>query len=952
MNGPRTRRKSARRAAVLWKAVLGLLALVGALVPPAVPTSAAKGAGVEEARIVRAVVRDPDGTRHIRYERTLMGRPLIGGDFIERRSPLGRLVSVSSSRPVTVTLRSRVATITEGAAVEAALAWSAADGADVRVESVEQVWVNQPDGVVPAFGVRLVGSNTTGMPVRLNVYVDGLTGSIALTDSDVAGGTGRGWHTGTVSIPTVWSGSTFLLKDSVGNAVYDARGGSSTGGAGPMSDVDDSWGDGTNQDTVDGRQSAGVDVLYATRKAYDYLGGVHGRWGIRGDGSGVAALVHVGSGEANAAWDGTTQQMHFGDGTANANPLTTIDIVAHEMAHGLTDFTANFVYSGEAGGLNEATSDIFGTAVEFHSGNAADTPDYLIGEKSEFGANGKVALRFMDRPSRDRLSADCWTSSVGAMDPHYSSGPLNHWFYLVAEGSGAKTLNGVQYDSPTCDGSRVAGVGRRVAERVWVRALLTGLTSNSGYRDARNRAIVAAIDLYGSGSAECHAVERAMDAIGVPAGNVACVRVGEGAMFPSLWTGAYSGDLGWPINAVHTWGPGCIQDFRGGALGDAALMQPNCTGPVYAVTGAHWRRVASIGSPTIGYPTNNSHRYGSSWTQDFDGGTWRWNLLVIPDVANTSAFVVRAGFRDMWMNAGGATGAWGVPTSDEYSVPVGARQNFTGGTKTWRAYPDRLFAGQSLGVDGRLFSADERFMLILQGDGNLVLYGPTGALWASNTVGVAGPRVVVGGDGNLVLLDSLGRVRWSTGTFTFKGSQFVVQNDSNLVLYERSGVATWTRFAGRLRVDPPGPIAIMSTLTGRYWAAELGFSGGWYGAIRAQRTSVGSWERFQLVGDCRSAVGCGILNLANGRYLSAELNYTGTGDRMVRARATSIGSWERFQLVGDCGSVGGCGIRSVANGRFLSADYYFSDPNYYQYGLVRARATAISGWESFRIYEV
>jgi Zn-dependent metalloprotease len=934
--------------------VLGLLALVGGLVLSAVPTSAAQGPGAEEARTVRSVVRDPDGTRHIRYERTLMGRPLIGGDFIERRSPLGRLVSVSSSRPVTVTFRSRVATLTEGAAVEAALASSAVARADVRVESVEPVWVNQPDGVVPAFDVRLEGADAYGTPVRLNVYVDGVSGEIAAIDSDVASGTGSGWHSGSVSIPTVWSGSAFLLRDSVGNEVYDARGGRDAGGAGPMSDADDAWGDGTNQDTAAGRQSAGVDVLYTARSAYDYFGNVHGRWGIRNDGRGLKALVHVGDGWPNASWDEDSQLMLFGDGTGSANPMTPIDIVAHEMGHALTKApdAARLQYSGESGGLNEATSDIFGTAVEFYANSATDAPDYLIGEKTEYGADGKVALRFMDRPSRDGRSLDCWTSSLASMDPHYSSGPLNHWFYLVAEGSGTKTINGVQYNSPTCDGSRVVGVGRRAAERIWLRALTTGLTANSDYRDARNRAIQSAIDLFGIGSTECHAVERAMNAIGAPAGSVTCVKVGEGSIFVSQFVAAYSADLGWPVNAVHSWGPGCIQDFRGGALGDAALMQPNCFGTVYAVTGAHWRRVAAIGSPTIGYPTNNSHRYGSSWTQDFDGGSWRWNLLVIPDVANNSAFVVRTGFRDMWINAGGATGSWGVPTSDEYSVPVGARQNFTGGVKTWRAYPDRLFEGQSLGVDGRLFSADERFMLILQGDGNLVFYGPTGALWASNTVGVAGPRVVLGGDGNLVLLDSLNRVRWSTGTFTFKGSQLVVQNDSNLVLVERAGVATWSRLTGRLRVDPSGPIAIRSTLTGRNWAAELGFSGGWYGAIRAQRTSVGSWERFQLVGDCRSSQGCAILNLANGRYLSAELNYTGTGDRMVRARATSIGLWERFQLVGDCTSVGGCGVRSVANGRFLSADYYFSDPNYYEYGLVRARATAISGWESFRIYEV
>jgi len=306
--------------------------------------------------------------------------------------------------------------------------------------------------------------------------------------------------------------------------------------------------------------------------------------------------------------------------------------------------------------------------------------------------------------------------------------------------------------------------------------------------------------------------------------------------------------------------------------------------------------------------------------------------------------------REIFIRDGGAVGRWGVPTGDEFNVPVGARQVFTGGVMTWRAVSDRLGEGRTLGANSKLMSMDERYSLIMQGDGNLVLYGPEGALWATSTVGVSNPRLVMQSDSNLVLYGGDNSARWATGNTTFKGASLVVQNDGNIVVYDRNGVALWSRFTGHLIVDPSGTVAILSTLTNRYWAAELGYNGAWNGAIRAERTDASTWEMFQFVGDCRSGTGCAIKSLANGKYLSAELAYTGTGDRMVRARADSIGGWERFQLVGDCGSNGGCGIRSVANGKYLSADYYFG-PTDYRYGLVRARADRVSGWESFRIYQ-
>ena len=119
--------------------------------------------------------------------------------------------------------------------------------------------------------------------------------------------------------------------------------------------------------------------------------------------------------------------MTYGDGDGvTFNPFDSLDVAGHEMTHGVTSRTANLTYSGESGGLNEATSDIFGTMVEFYANNQNDTPDYLIGE--ELYKNGTSWLRSMIKPSADGRSADCWYSGMGSLDVHYSSGVANHFF--------------------------------------------------------------------------------------------------------------------------------------------------------------------------------------------------------------------------------------------------------------------------------------------------------------------------------------------------------------------------------------------------------------------------------------------------------------------------------------------------------------------------------------------
>jgi Zn-dependent metalloprotease len=98
---------------------------------------------------------------------------------------------------------------------------------------------------------------------------------------------------------------------------------------------------------------------------------------------------------------------------------------------------------------------------------------------------------------------------------HYSSGVANHFFYLLSEGSGQKTINGVAYDSPTANGASVTGIGHGKAEKIWYRALTVYFTSATNYALARVATLNAATDLYGASSTEYAAVAKAWTAVNV-----------------------------------------------------------------------------------------------------------------------------------------------------------------------------------------------------------------------------------------------------------------------------------------------------------------------------------------------------------------------------------------------------------------------------------------------------
>nr|WP_049659970.1 M4 family metallopeptidase [Kitasatospora sp. MY 5-36] len=464
----------------------------------------------KEALVVKGVTKDADGSLHTRYERTFDGLPVLGGDLVVHTAPDG------STRGVTKATEADIAVDTtpkESADAAKGLALDSAGSAKVTEAAADDarkvVWAASGTPRL-AWETVVTGTQEDGTPSELHVITDADTGKKIFEYQGIETGVGTSKYSGQVTIGTSAVAGGFAMTDNTrgGHSTYDLNGTSGTRTL--FTNPTDTWGDGT----VANRQTAAVDAAYGAQLTWDYYKNVHGRNGIKDDGVGAYTRVHYGKNYVNAFWSDACFCMTYGDGAGNVKPLTSIDVGAHEMTHGVTSATAKLVYSGESGGLNEATSDIMAAAIEFWADNPEDKGDYLVGEKIDIRGDGSP-LRYMDKPSKDGRSRDYWSADVGSVDVHYSSGPANHWFYLASEGSGAKTVNGVAYDSPTSDGLPVTGIGRDAAAKIWYRALTTYMTSSTNYAAARTATLQAAADLYGKNSTTYQNTANAWAAINV-----------------------------------------------------------------------------------------------------------------------------------------------------------------------------------------------------------------------------------------------------------------------------------------------------------------------------------------------------------------------------------------------------------------------------------------------------
>jgi Zn-dependent metalloprotease len=379
---------------------------------------------------------------------------------------------------------------------------------------------------------RMINGNNA---VFHNTIVDAKSGAIIEQWNMVQNvvGTGNSQYNGTVPINTTLSGGNYTMIDGT-------RGTGGTFGAMAITNANHTtsagsvyinstnvWGDG-NQYIAGGSttnangQTAAVNALWGLMNTYDMHKNVLGWQSLDGNNTATYIAAHVNTAYDNAYYSDTCKCMYIGDGGTSFNNLGSIDVIGHEMGHGITAATSNLAYRAESGGLNESSSDISGEAVEAYArnggtGSVLPSPganDWVMGQ--EISKNGQP-LRWMYKPSKDGRSPDAWSSSVKRLDVHYSSGPNNRMFYFLAMGSSADTTSDKYSQYLVQAPKAMTGIGLDKAYRIWFKANTTKFTSSTNYADARNKVLAAAQELYGVNSAEAKAVQRAYAAINVGA---------------------------------------------------------------------------------------------------------------------------------------------------------------------------------------------------------------------------------------------------------------------------------------------------------------------------------------------------------------------------------------------------------------------------------------------------
>lgn len=362
--------------------------------------------------------------------------------------------------------------------------------------------------------------------INSDVYIDAQTGTVLYSLSNICEYTGSAEtrYSGTQSIETYYKNSKYYLQDHTrcnGQTIihtYSLENHSNTTlYHKEITDNDNNW---TMAEMYPTGDDVALDAHWAAAKTIDYFYEKFGRKSYNDNNKSLSLYIHWLSyddrkngrtGTNNAQWTGYVIMLGDGDGT-DFNPYTSIDVVAHEIGHAVTKYSAGLKYLNESGAINESLSDIWGACVKHY----AATTKKIWWHDYESRTDGK-ASRLLSNPHGDSAYYKCpdtykgsyWRT--GAEDNggvHYNSGVMNYWFYLLTHGGSGINGKGDSYN--------VTGIGFDKSEQIIYKALTDYFTRNTNFANAALYTREAAIELYGLCSDEVKSVVDAWKAVGVP----------------------------------------------------------------------------------------------------------------------------------------------------------------------------------------------------------------------------------------------------------------------------------------------------------------------------------------------------------------------------------------------------------------------------------------------------
>jgi bacillolysin len=339
---------------------------------------------------------------------------------------------------------------------------------------------------------------------RANIYVDATTGNILDEQNLIctidAVGSANTKYSGVQPIVTDSYTNGYRLRETgrgQGIETYNLKNTSNYGAATDFTNTINNW-------TNTGVDQAATDAHFGAEATYDYYLQDHNRNSIDGNGYKLLSYVHYNTNYVNAFWDG--QVMTYGDGSSSQgfSIMTALDVCGHEITHGVVENTAN-LGNGEAGALNEAFADIFGTCTEWFA--RPTQHDWIMGADITSSGQG---IRNMSNPNQFQdPETYLGTNWDAGGEVHINAGPCDYWFYLLSAGGSGTNDNGQVYN--------ISSITMTKAAAIAYRALNVYMTPGTTYANVRNFTIQAAKDLYGSCSNEVIQTTNAWNAVGVGA---------------------------------------------------------------------------------------------------------------------------------------------------------------------------------------------------------------------------------------------------------------------------------------------------------------------------------------------------------------------------------------------------------------------------------------------------
>lgn len=256
----------------------------------------------------------------------------------------------------------------------------------------------------------------------------------------------------------------------------------------------------------------------AVTEAYDGLGATwqlwqeaYGRNSLDGKGLPLVATVHYGRDYDNAFWDGAQMVFGDGDGEVFLGFTRSLDVIGHELAHGVTQYTAGLNYQGQSGALNESVSDVFGVLVKQHSlGQDAAAADWLIGADLLAPGVQGVALRSMAAPG------------TAYDDPRLGKDPqpahLRDYVETSEDNGGVHINSGIPNKAFHDLAVALGGNAWEVAGQVWFDTIVGEIRADCDFATFAGLTLAAATARYGEGSREAEAVRVAWSGVGVEVG--------------------------------------------------------------------------------------------------------------------------------------------------------------------------------------------------------------------------------------------------------------------------------------------------------------------------------------------------------------------------------------------------------------------------------------------------